>query len=75
MWRFVDEFTERNGKVIEAIDRESMAALARYKWPGNARELRNVVERAVMLAQGRLLRIPTAEERTAAKPRRLRQRR
>jgi transcriptional regulator with GAF, ATPase, and Fis domain len=67
VWRFVDEFTEQHGKVIEAIDRESMVALQRYRWPGNASELRTVVERAVLLVQGRQLRIPRPEPRKATR--------
>jgi PAS domain S-box-containing protein len=58
VWRFVDEFSELYGKPIDAIDQESMALLQQYSWPGNARELRNVVERAIIVASGRQLRIP-----------------
>jgi formate hydrogenlyase transcriptional activator len=58
VWRFVDEFSASLGKVIEAIDNGSMAALQAYPWPGNARELRNVVERAMIVASDRRLRIP-----------------
>ena len=46
VWRFVEEFSTAFGKRIETITRESMAALQQYAWPGNIRELRNVVERA-----------------------------
>jgi len=65
VWRFVDQFTEVYGKPIDTIDKESMAALERHHWPGNARELRNVVERAMIVAEGRQLRIqvPPAEAR------------
>ena len=52
VWRFVEEFSKAFGKPIDAISRESMAALQRYPWPGNIRELRNVVERAMILAAG-----------------------
>jgi len=57
VWRFVDEFSKAFGKPIHAISRESMAALQRYPWPGNIRELRNVVERAMILAAGHELTI------------------
>jgi transcriptional regulator with GAF, ATPase, and Fis domain len=57
VWRFVDEFSAAYGKSIETIDHESMEQLQRYDWPGNARELRNVVERAMIVATGRRLRI------------------
>jgi formate hydrogenlyase transcriptional activator len=62
VWRFVDEFSKAFGKRIDAISRENMAALQRYTWPGNIRELRNVVERALILAPGPRLNIvlPTA---------------
>jgi len=49
---FVEEFSKRFGKRIEAIPRENMAALQQYGWPGNIRELRNVVERAMIVATG-----------------------
>lgn len=49
---FVEEFATRFGKSIESIARESMAALQRYHWPGNIRELRNVIERAMIVARG-----------------------
>jgi transcriptional regulator with GAF, ATPase, and Fis domain len=52
VWRFVDEFSKSFGKRIDAISRASMDALQRYPWPGNIRELRNVVERAMIVAVG-----------------------
>ena len=58
MWRFVEEFSKAFAKPIDAIARENMAALQRYAWPGNIRELRNVVERAMIVAQGPRLTIP-----------------
>jgi formate hydrogenlyase transcriptional activator len=58
VWRFVDEFSRAYGKPIDTIDQASMAALQTYSWPGNARELRNVVERAMIVAAGRRLHIP-----------------
>jgi len=61
VWRFVDEFAGAYGKAIDAIDEESMAALERQDWPGNARELRNVVERAMIVADSRRLHIPARE--------------
>jgi len=57
VWRFVDEFAKAFGKRIDAISRENMAALQRYAWPGNIRELRNVVERAMIVATGPQLNI------------------
>jgi transcriptional regulator with GAF, ATPase, and Fis domain len=57
VWLFVDEFSRAFGKQIDAIPRQDMEALQRYSWPGNIRELRNVVERAMIIATGRRLRI------------------
>jgi formate hydrogenlyase transcriptional activator len=58
VWRFVDEFSKSFGKRIDAISRENMNALQQYGWPGNIRELRNVVERAMIVATGPRLTIP-----------------
>lgn len=58
VWRFVDEFSEAYGKPIDTIDKASMKSLQSYSWPGNARELRNIVERAIIVTSGRHLRIP-----------------
>ena len=58
VWRFVDEFSKSFGKRVEAIPRDNMDALQRYSWPGNIRELRNVVERAMIVAVGHNLTIP-----------------
>ena len=57
VWAFVDEFAKTFNKNIESIDRESMDALQRYSWPGNIRELRNIVERAMIISTGPKLRI------------------
>jgi formate hydrogenlyase transcriptional activator len=43
---------------------ETMAALTRYPWPGNIRELQNVIERAVILSPGPLLKVSAAELHT-----------
>jgi formate hydrogenlyase transcriptional activator len=58
VWRFVDEFSKAFGKRIDVISREDMAVLQRYSWPGNIRELRNVVERAMIVSTGTQLSIP-----------------
>jgi DNA-binding NtrC family response regulator len=49
---FLAEFNERNNKSVSAIDPAAMRILEQYNWPGNVREVRNVVERAVILANG-----------------------
>jgi transcriptional regulator with GAF, ATPase, and Fis domain len=51
-WTFVKEFSNSMGKPIDEIADESMAALLEYHWPGNIRELRNVIERAMILCHG-----------------------
>jgi len=58
VWRFIGEFSARFGKTILEVPAESMAALQRHTWPGNIRELRNAVERAMILAAGPRLHIP-----------------
>jgi transcriptional regulator with GAF, ATPase, and Fis domain len=58
VWRFVGEFSRTFGKRIESISRETLAALQQYAWPGNIRELRNVIERAMIVATGPRLTIP-----------------
>jgi formate hydrogenlyase transcriptional activator len=66
VWRFVKEFSGTFGKRIEAISRENMAALQQYPWPGNIRELRNVVERAMIQASGTHLSIALPAPSVAA---------
>ncbi len=58
VWRFVLEFARTFGKRIESIPRQNMEALQQYAWPGNIRELRNVVERAMIVTTGPQLDIP-----------------
>jgi formate hydrogenlyase transcriptional activator len=55
---FVQEFATRMRKNIEAIPVEVMETLVNYSWPGNIRELRNIVERSVILTSGKRLTIP-----------------
>jgi DNA-binding NtrC family response regulator len=52
---FVNEFNTRNGKAVKGLDQEAMRLLEQYHWPGNIRELRNVIERATILASGDLI--------------------
>ena len=63
-WVFVEEFSRTFGKPIESISRKSTEAMRRYAWPGNVRELRNILERAVILANGRelIVRLPSAPD-------------
>jgi formate hydrogenlyase transcriptional activator len=48
---FAHEYSRRMNKTIEAISSETMEALVRYQWPGNIRELQNVIERSVVIHQ------------------------
>jgi PAS domain S-box-containing protein len=58
---FVAMHSRRMGKTIAAIPEETMAALVRWQWPGNIRELENFIERAVILTRGSVLYVPLAE--------------
>ena len=60
---FTTKFARRMNKRIEAISTETMNALSRYHWPGNIRELENLIERAVILTRGSSLAAPLAELR------------
>lgn len=52
---YVDVFARRMGKTIEHIPDETLAAFKSYPWPGNIRELQNLIERAVILSNGGVL--------------------
>jgi len=52
---FVRRFATRMKKELHGIDPDALLCMTRYHWPGNVRELENVIERAVILAQGNLL--------------------
>jgi formate hydrogenlyase transcriptional activator len=61
---FVSTHSRRMGKVIETIPDATMDALVHWKWPGNIRELENMLERAVILTRGPVLYVPLAELET-----------
>ncbi len=65
---FVDRAARRMSKRIETIPSETQDALERYPWPGNIRELENLIERAVILTRGDTLHVPLAELRAATPP-------
>ena len=54
---FLKHLGMKLGKRIESIPQETMEALQNYPWPGNIRELRNVIERAAIITQGSQLRL------------------
>src|SRR5467141_913366 len=58
---FAQKFARRMNKKIDSIPTEGMTTLSRYHWPGNIRELENLIERAVILSQGAELYVPLAE--------------
>ena len=57
-WHFVKKYSDQMNKCIAQIPEETIQALNRYHWPGNIRELQNVIERAVILTQGNTLNVP-----------------
>jgi formate hydrogenlyase transcriptional activator len=61
---FVQQFSRRMNRSIETIPSETMSALVRYDWPGNIRELQNVIERAVIVSNGPVLKVPLDDLRT-----------
>jgi formate hydrogenlyase transcriptional activator len=66
VWRFVEEFSKAFGKRIDSIDKDNLAALQQYPWPGNIRELRNVVERAMIVSTQQRLTILVPQATAAA---------
>ena len=64
---FTQHYAARMKKHIETIPGPSLEALSRYHWPGNIRELENLVERAVILTQGTHLQVPLLELKIEAR--------
>jgi formate hydrogenlyase transcriptional activator len=60
---FAQQFSRRMNRSVDTISSETMTTLVRYHWPGNIRELQNVIERAVILSSGSVLKVPTDELR------------
>jgi len=58
---FVQRFSRRMNRNIESVPKQGMDALINYSWPGNIRELENVIERAVIMSSGPDLRVPVGE--------------
>jgi formate hydrogenlyase transcriptional activator len=57
VWRFVQEFNGKMGKPIDSIPKRVMEQLKKYSWPGNIRELRNLIERAAIVSNSRRLNV------------------
>jgi formate hydrogenlyase transcriptional activator len=58
---FTQQFSRRINRVIETIPSAAMDALCRYHWPGNIRELQNVIERAVIISPGPVLSVDVSD--------------
>jgi Nif-specific regulatory protein len=54
---FVRRYAEKIGRRVDGVTPEAMDALNRHRWPGNIRELKNAIERAMVLGEGPLLRV------------------
>src|SRR6266545_976629 len=65
---FVQHFARRMKRTIETIPSETMDALVRYPMAGNIRELENLIERAVIVSPGPVLRVPLAELNSRTTP-------
>jgi len=63
---FTQKFAQRMGRKIDAISSAAIDTLTRYEWPGNIRELQNVIERSVVITRGRVLDLAMPEIETAA---------
>jgi formate hydrogenlyase transcriptional activator len=64
---FAQKYTLRMKKSIERIPSDTMAVLSGYHWPGNIRELQNLIERSVTLSRGPVLEVPLEELKRSAK--------
>lgn len=65
VWKLVEEFNTKMGRSIDSIPKAIMEKLKRHAWPGNIRELRNIVERAMIVSEGRSLRIELPDSGSA----------
>src|ERR1700723_3268647 len=65
---FVQQAARQMRKTIDTIPQETMEALTRYRWPGNIRELENVIERSVILSPGPVLRLSSRDLNSRVPP-------
>jgi formate hydrogenlyase transcriptional activator len=63
---FAQHFARNMSRDIDTISAETMNALTQYPWPGNIRELQNVIERAVILSKGPVLKVPMTDLKSKA---------
>ena len=65
---FAEQCARRMNKKIETISTETLTQMRQYHWPGNIRELQNVIERAVILSSGPVLNVPLSEFQSSVAP-------
>ena len=68
---FLARYAEENGKAIGEVSKEALDLLTRYAYPGNVRELQNIVERAVVMARGEVVTradLPAEVQQAAPEP-------
>jgi formate hydrogenlyase transcriptional activator len=65
---FVEKHARRMNRSVETIPAETLDLLVRYPWPGNIRELENLIERAMIVSPGPVLRVPLSEIKSYAEP-------
>ena len=68
VWAILGELNVRMGKKITQVSRKTMEALQRHAWPGNVRQLRNVLEHAAIVTSGDTVRVPVLGDDAAAAP-------
>lgn len=60
---YLRKFSKQMGKDIEHVSLAAMTSLKEWEWPGNIRELENVIQRSVILTRGRVLEVPLSDLR------------
>jgi formate hydrogenlyase transcriptional activator len=65
---FVEKHARRMNRAVETIPAETLDLLVRYPWPGNIRELENLIERAIIVSPGPILRVPVSELKHPSEP-------
>ena len=65
---FVEKHARRMNRAVETIPTETLDLLVRYPWPGNIRELENLIERAMIVSPGPVLRVPLSELKPPSEP-------
>lgn len=61
VWNFIEEYNQSMGKRIEVVPKKAMQELIHHPWPGNIRELRNVIERSMILSSTRTLNLELSQ--------------